>query len=123
MEIGDVRYKVYRDGSEPFISRMELIRISPKGVTAHFKPIDTLSQKPEKYVIRTEDLPTKTIDEAVVQFQEFVAGKATCWPNRRNDIDPKLAVLLILRAEALKSDLFTERNHPFFRATHNLLKG
>ena len=67
--MGEIRYRVFTgpDG-KPWVCRMELVYISPKGRSGHFKALDTAEPYLEK-LQHWHEWPDKTPKEAVYSYQ------------------------------------------------------
>jgi hypothetical protein len=71
IQIGDIRYVVYTGKDKlPWVSRVEVIRISPKGHSIRFRALDTL--EPHEFSEHKNDLPATTELVALRRYQEGV---------------------------------------------------
>lgn len=69
-EIGEIRYEVFVDWKtdRPFVSRMQLVAVSPKGRLFKYAPLDSTDRTPANY--SAGRLPARTIADAIQSFQE-----------------------------------------------------
>jgi hypothetical protein len=73
LSLGEIRYVVYEGRrGHPFVCRLKLDSISPKGHHTYWKPLDIPADRCLPYPVK--DLPAATIPEAVRQFQRWQLG-------------------------------------------------
>ena len=95
-QIGDIYYQVFLPpDDQPWVGRVKIVYISPKGLSIHFETLDTVKKRTLKRTSNTYG-PQKTVLEAVRVCQRNLMDS---WFSRHSPPEARLA--MILSAEKL----------------------